>query len=164
MIFDNSAHSGKVTIDLKATFHHSPCGDAKTGAPMGINMIMTLVLDVIILLICCTSILLCSRSLWRAQKLRQVNLPPFDLKIIILMLLLIDQHSFHLKLNCAVSFLWFVPFSSQQFVSNLLVSERVFGVLGRGGHFRIANPKYSIHNLPNQRCQFVPDNGIRCLC
>lgn len=73
--FDNHAHNGKVGVSLDSKFSLAPCPHVNnTGQDLASRpiVILILTLDVVIIVHCSLSLLLCVRSLWRGQRLRKV--------------------------------------------------------------------------------------------
>nr|CAB3263701.1 mucolipin-3 [Phallusia mammillata] len=70
ILFDNTFHSGKVTRSLNTTFSRVECDNKIHHEWFTGRVVAVFVFDCAIVVICVISILLCCRSIWRAQRLR----------------------------------------------------------------------------------------------
>uniref|UniRef100_H2YV78 Uncharacterized protein n=1 Tax=Ciona savignyi TaxID=51511 RepID=H2YV78_CIOSA len=65
---NNQDHAGIIEESISSQFALSPCRETQ---PKKIFFIVFLFLDAFIIVTCCMSIVLCTRSVWRAQRLRR---------------------------------------------------------------------------------------------
>ena len=75
--FDNTARTGKISHSMDVKFNLTNCPYTNGTKPDGIETrpiaILLMILDMVIILVCSASLLLCLRSLWRGYRLRKVS-------------------------------------------------------------------------------------------
>ncbi|XP_014643824.1 PREDICTED: mucolipin-2 isoform X3 [Ceratotherium simum simum] len=81
--FDNKAHSGKIKIYFDSDAHIEECKDLNISGSIQKNTQYILVFDAFVIVICLASLILCTRSIVLALKLRK-NLTNYDLCSILL--------------------------------------------------------------------------------
>ncbi|XP_023943462.1 mucolipin-3 [Bicyclus anynana] len=71
VVFDNEDHDGQMSLSLEAEPHKLTCkGDKTYITDNKIDQILRSILNILVILICTASLLLCSRAIYRAQLLK----------------------------------------------------------------------------------------------
>lgn len=78
IIFDNEDHDGQMSLFLEAEPHKLECkGDTAYVTDNKIDQILRSTLNILVILICAASFVLCSRALYRAQLLKELTVQFF---------------------------------------------------------------------------------------
>ncbi|XP_068618822.1 mucolipin-3-like [Battus philenor] len=78
IIFDNEDHDGQMSLMLEAEPYKLVCnGDKAYITDNQINQILRSILNILVILICSASLILCSRAIYRAQLLKELTVQFF---------------------------------------------------------------------------------------
>lgn len=78
IIFDNEDHDGQMSLSLDAEPYKLTCkGDQEYVTDNKIDQVLRSVLNILVILICSASLILCSRAIYRAQLLKELTVQFF---------------------------------------------------------------------------------------
>ncbi|XP_072947314.1 mucolipin-3-like [Epargyreus clarus] len=78
IIFDNEDHDGQMSLTLEAEPYKLTCkGDKEYITDNKIDQILRSILNILVILICSASLILCSRAIYRAQLLKELTVQFF---------------------------------------------------------------------------------------
>lgn len=78
IIFDNEDHDGQMSLSLEAEPYKLACkGDKEYVTDNQIDQILRSILNILVILICAASLILCSRAIYRAQLLKELTIQFF---------------------------------------------------------------------------------------
>ncbi|CAH0398587.1 unnamed protein product [Chilo suppressalis] len=79
IIFDNEDHDGQMSLLLDAEPFKLVCkGDQEYVTDNKIDQVLRSILNILVIFICCASLLLCSRAIYRAQLLKELTVQFFQ--------------------------------------------------------------------------------------
>ncbi|XP_063623181.1 mucolipin-3-like [Cydia splendana] len=78
VVFDNEDHDGQMSLSLEAEPYKLACkGDKEYVTDNKIDQILRSILNILVILICSMSLMLCSRAIYRAQLLKELTVQFF---------------------------------------------------------------------------------------
>lgn len=78
IIFDNEDHDGQMSLTLEAEPYKLECkGDTAYTTDNKIDQILRSILNILVILVCAASLILCSRAIYRAQLLKELTVQFF---------------------------------------------------------------------------------------